>query len=107
MFEIGFSEMLLVAIVGLLVLGPERLPTAVRTTSLWLGRLRRQFNQIRTEVESEIGVQEIRQQLHNESIMAELRESRAVIDATAHEVKASLAEEPTAIPPAGSNKNGA
>ena len=51
MFDIGFSELLLIAVIGLLVLGPERLPTAVRTTSLWVGRLRRQFNQIRAEVE--------------------------------------------------------
>ena len=38
MFDIGFSELLLIAIIGLLVLGPERLPTAIRTASLWLGR---------------------------------------------------------------------
>ena len=40
MFDIGFAELLLIAVLGLLVLGPERLPTAVRTISLWLGRLR-------------------------------------------------------------------
>ena len=41
MFDIGFAELLLIAVVGLLVIGPERLPSAIRTTSLWLGRLRR------------------------------------------------------------------
>jgi sec-independent protein translocase protein TatB len=89
-FEVGFSELLLVAIIGLVVLGPERLPTAVRTTSLWIGRLRRQFNQIRTEVENELGVQEIRRQLHNDSIMDELRESRAIVQEAARDVESSL-----------------
>ncbi len=69
MFEIGFSELLLVAVVALLVLGPERLPGAVRTLGLWAGRLKRSFNAIRTEVEREIGADEIRRQLHNEQIL--------------------------------------
>jgi sec-independent protein translocase protein TatB len=74
-FDIGFSELLLIAVVGLLVLGPERLPVAVRTTSLWIGRLRRQFTEIRAEVEREIGADEIRAQLRNEEIKDQLRES--------------------------------
>ncbi len=90
MFDIGFSELLLVAVVGLLVLGPERLPTAVRTTSLWVGRLRRQFSEIRTEVEREIGADEIRAQLRNEQIMDQLRESREVLESTARELQRPL-----------------
>lgn len=86
MFDIGFSELLLVAVVGLLVLGPERLPTAVRTTSLWVGRLRRQFTEIRAEVEREIGADDIRAQLRNEQIMDQLRESREVLESTAREL---------------------
>ncbi|MCM2321560.1 MAG: Sec-independent protein translocase protein TatB, partial [Pseudomonas sp.] len=39
MFDVGFSELLLVALVALLVLGPERLPGAARTAGLWIGRL--------------------------------------------------------------------
>ena len=50
MFDIGFAELLLVSVVGLLVLGPERLPGAIRTISLWLGKLRRSFNSVRAEV---------------------------------------------------------
>lgn len=75
MFDIGFAELLLLAVVGLLVLGPERLPGAIRTTSLWIGRLRRNFNEVRREIEREVGADEIRQQLHNESIMSSLKES--------------------------------
>ena len=104
MFDIGFSELLLVGVVGLLVLGPERLPTAVRTTSLWVGRLRRQFTEIRAEVEREIGADEIRAQLRNEQIMDQLRESREVLESTARELQRPLEQtlvEPPAEPRAG------
>lgn len=69
MFEIGFGELLLVGLVALLVLGPERLPVAARMAGLWLGRLRRSFSSLRAEVEREIGADEIRRQLHNEQIL--------------------------------------
>ena len=96
MFDIGFTELLLIAVVGLVVLGPERLPRAVRTASLWIGRLRRQFNEIRTEVEREIGADEIRAQLHNESIMRELRASREALEGTAKDLTGSAL--PTGVP---------
>ena len=73
MFDIGFPELMLVAVVMLLVLGPERLPEALRTAGLWLGRLQRSFLSVKTEIEREIGMDEIRRQLHNEGVMAEMR----------------------------------
>lgn len=97
MFDIGFSELLLIAVVGLLVLGPERLPVAVRTTSLWIGRLRRQFTEIRAEVEREIGADEIRAQLRNEEIMDQLRESREVLESTSREIRQPLMEAGEAV----------
>lgn len=69
MFDIGFTELLLVGLVALIVLGPERLPGAARTAGLWIGRIKRSFLSIKTEVEREIGADEIRRQLHNESIL--------------------------------------
>lgn len=72
MFDIGFIEMLVVAVVALLVLGPERLPGAVRTVGLTIGRIKRGFADVRSQVEREIGADEIRQQLHNERIMSNL-----------------------------------
>lgn len=96
MFDIGFSELLLIAVIGLLVLGPERLPTAVRTASLWIGRIRRQFHEIRTEVEREIGADEIRAQLRNEAIMDELRQSREALESSARELRADVAPPTTA-----------
>ncbi|RJG13111.1 Sec-independent protein translocase subunit TatB [Pseudomonas cavernicola] len=79
MFGISFSELLLVALVALLVLGPERLPGAARTAGLWIGRLKRSFNAIKQEVEREIGADEIRRQLHNEHIMALEQEAKNLI----------------------------
>ncbi|MDX1370266.1 Sec-independent protein translocase protein TatB [Pseudomonas sp.] len=78
MFDIGFAELLLVGIVALLVLGPERLPGAVRTAGLWIGRLKRSFSTIKAEVEREIGADEIRRQLHNEQILDLEREMKAM-----------------------------
>ena len=109
MFDIGFSELLLIGIVGLLVLGPERLPGAVRTATLWIGRLRRQFHQIKSEVEREIGADEIRAQLRNEAIMDELRQSRDALDSSTREISsgvASLTREPRPDSGADDGKSG-
>ncbi len=78
MFDIGFTELLLVGLVALVELGPERLPGAVRTASLWIGRIKRSFNSIKAEVEREIGADEIRRQLHNERILELEREMQAM-----------------------------
>ncbi|WP_409310611.1 Sec-independent protein translocase protein TatB [Pseudomonas putida] len=54
MFEVGFSELLLIGVVALLVLGPERLPVAARTLRRGLGQARRAMHALRTQVEREI-----------------------------------------------------
>ena len=77
MFDIGFTELILVSVIGLLVLGPERLPGAIRRVSLWLGQLRRSFNAIRADIEREINADEIRQDLHNEAVMQSLKQAEA------------------------------
>ncbi|WP_324710705.1 Sec-independent protein translocase protein TatB [Pseudomonas citronellolis] len=79
MFGISFSELLLVGLVALLVLGPERLPGAARTAGLWIGRLKRSFNAIKQEVERELGADEIRRQLHNEHILQMEREAQKLM----------------------------
>jgi sec-independent protein translocase protein TatB len=78
MFDIGFTELLLIAVVALVVLGPDRLPGAVRTAGLWIGRIKRSFSAIKAEVEREIGADEIRRQLHNEQILELEREMNAM-----------------------------
>ena len=88
MFDVGFSELLLCAIVALLVFGPERLPDAVRTASLWIGRFRRAFNDIKTEVEREIGADDIRRQLHNEQVMQKLESGKQQLQRLQQELRA-------------------
>lgn len=80
MFGISFSELLLVGLVALVVLGPERLPGAARTAGLWVGRLKRSFNAIKQEVEREIGADDIRRQLHNEHILSLEQEARRILN---------------------------
>jgi len=92
MFGISFTELLLVGLVALLVLGPERLPGAARTAGLWIGRLKRSFNAIKQEVEREIGADEIRRQLHNEHILSLEQEARKIL--------APTQQEPTPVEPA-------
>jgi sec-independent protein translocase protein TatB len=93
MFGISFSELLLVGLVALLVLGPERLPGAARTAGLWVGRLKRSFNAIKQEVEREIGADEIRRQLHNEHILSLEQEARKIFTPP-------VQQEPTPVQPA-------
>src|SRR5690554_1843620 len=76
----GFFELLLIAIVGLLVIGPERLPETVRTVALWVGRVKRSLRETRTELERQLGADEIRRQLHNEEIMSSLESARKSLE---------------------------
>jgi sec-independent protein translocase protein TatB len=69
----SFFELLVIAVVGLLVIGPERLPETIRTGMLWLGRIKRTINDTKQEFEQQLGVDEIRRELHNEQIMASLK----------------------------------
>ena len=86
MFDIGFPELLLVSVVALLVVGPDRLPETIRTMALWIGRLRRSFANIRQEIENEIGADEIRAQLYNESIMQDIKQSRETLQEVKNDV---------------------
>ncbi|RZA07898.1 MAG: twin-arginine translocase subunit TatB [Moraxellaceae bacterium] len=72
MFGIDFSEFMVCFVVALVVLGPERLPEAVRTTSLWIGRMKRSLRETKEEIERQVGVDDIRRQLHTEEMMRTL-----------------------------------
>ncbi len=92
MFDIGFFELILVAVVGLVVIGPERLPGTVRTVALWIGRLKRSLRETRQELEEHIGADEIRRQLHNEDVMRSLNATRDEIQKTLSDPLGSLDE---------------
>lgn len=72
MFDIGFAELIIIFIVGLFVIGPERLPSTVRTLALWIGRIRRSLSEVRQEIEQQIGAEDIRRELHNEQVLRNL-----------------------------------
>lgn len=84
MFDIGFFELLLVATVGLLVIGPERLPDTIRTISLWVGRIKRGLRDTQAEIEQQIGADDIRRQLHNEEVMQQLKSAGDEMDKALH-----------------------
>ena len=63
MFDVGFSEILLIAVVALLVLGPERLPKAARFTGLWVRRARSQWDAVKTEFEREIAAEDLKRSI--------------------------------------------
>lgn len=65
MFDIGFGELLLLAVVALVVLGPERLPGAARTLGALLRRARDGWNSVRSEVEREMQTDELRKQMRD------------------------------------------
>jgi len=65
MFDIGFQELLLIGVVALLVVGPERLPRLARTAGLWIGKARRMVAQVKDEVERELHADELKQMLEN------------------------------------------
>lgn len=87
MFDIGFSELLIIAVISLLVIGPERLPETVRTVAMWIGRFKRSLRETRREIEQQLGADDIRRQLHNEEIMRNLEKMRTEMDALKKEVR--------------------
>ena len=88
MFDIGFAELLLIGVVGLLVVGPEQLPGAVRTVLAWTNRFRRSFDQIRTEV---------RRELHNDEIMQKLKAESQALEQQVRDTAQSMEQEIAAI----------
>ncbi|OAD20596.1 twin-arginine translocation protein TatB [Candidatus Thiomargarita nelsonii] len=67
MFDIGFWELSLIAVVALLVFGPEKLPGAARTAGLWIGRARRFLGTIKQDIDKELHLQEMQDAIkHND-----------------------------------------
>jgi sec-independent protein translocase protein TatB len=60
MFDVGLLELLLVGIVALLVVGPERLPKLARTAGMWLGRGRRFISSVKDDIDRELKADELR-----------------------------------------------
>lgn len=80
MFDIGFSELLVIAVVALVVLGPERLPKAARFAGLWVRRARGQWDSVKQELERE---------LHADEIKRQFRDAQASVHDTEAQLRAS------------------
>ena len=65
MFDVGFSELLIIAVVALLVLGPERLPKATRFAGLWVRKARAQWYSVKSEFEFEMAQEEMKKHLQD------------------------------------------
>ena len=89
MFDIGFSEILIVATLTLIIMGPKRLPETVKTITLWLGRIRNFINSAKVEIENEVGIDEIKKQLHNEKIMNEIEKSKRELNSISKDLSMS------------------
>jgi sec-independent protein translocase protein TatB len=63
MFDIGFLELLICGVIALLVLGPERLPSAARAAGRWIGSARRMMSQFTSELDRELKAEDLRQEL--------------------------------------------
>jgi len=99
MFDIGFPELLIIGIVSLIVIGPAQLPQTIRAIALWIGRFKRGFSDLRSEIERGIGADEIKQQLHNEAILKEIEKSKAAIAQTTQDATAFAAKQASALRP--------
>ncbi|HBO22365.1 Sec-independent protein translocase protein TatB [Providencia sp.] len=85
MFDIGFTELLLVAVIGLVVLGPERLPVAVRTVAGWIRAMRSMAANVQNELSQELKLQELQETLKKV-------EEKAGMEALSPELKQSMDE---------------
>ncbi len=75
MFDLGFWELALVALVALVVIGPERLPQVMRTTGTWLSRLRGMTLSIRSELEQELYRHDVDGQLAEKTSVDDIKQS--------------------------------
>lgn len=108
MFDIGFWELVVIAVVGLLVLGPERLPVAIRTVSSWVSTIKSAANSVKDELSHELKIQEMHdnlkkaEQLGMNNISPELQDSIDSLRDAAASVTRPYADVDTDTPPSAS-----
>ncbi|MGZ4957787.1 MAG: Sec-independent protein translocase protein TatB [Methylomonas sp.] len=90
MFDVGFSELVMVALIALLVIGPERLPKAARIAGWWLGKARSTIANVKAEIKQELHAEEMRQLLQQQSIADELQRTVDDTKAAASDINKSL-----------------
>lgn len=94
MFEVGFSELLMLGLVTLIVVGPQRLPAAARIAGLWIGKLSRTMATVKSEIQNELHAEDVRQMLQNQIVPDEMKqlveETEAVVSEINTETRALI-----------------
>ncbi len=80
MFDIGFFELMLIGIIGLVVLGPERLPHAIRMTGAWVGKIRRASVAVKDELEREVNAHEMKKRIQEQMEEAGINDIKKSFD---------------------------
>lgn len=96
MSDIGFSELLLVLTIALIVIGPKRLPEAARFLGYWTGRIQRAIQGARRDMERELGIDDVRREVHNQLLLEDLAKERKQVEAA---FQRSQAQPPPAAAP--------
>ena len=91
MFDIGFWELVLISVVGLVVLGPERLPVAIRSVSKFVGQAKSMANSVKDELSHELKVQELQENLRKAEKMG-MEDLSPDLKASVDELKQAAAE---------------
>ena len=90
MFDIGFGEIILIAVLALVILGPEKFPTAIKTLGMWIGKAKRTINGIQSEISEELRLDEIKRSVSitKEELTQELDELKQPFTEAGVEAKA-------------------
>jgi len=88
MFDVGFWEILLIGVLALVVIGPERLPGAARQAGYFVGKARRYIEGVKSEVASELDVNEFKRMLHNQEV--QINELQQQLKSGIDDVKSEL-----------------
>jgi len=87
MFDIGFSELVLIAIVALLVIGPDRLPKVARTAGLWVGKMRGFVTSVKADIDQELAVDELKKILKEQADASGIHEIIEETKSTTDEIQ--------------------
>jgi sec-independent protein translocase protein TatB len=95
MFDVSFSELMLIGVIALIVIGPERLPKVARTVGHLLGRAQRYVNEVKSDIQKEIDLKEIGDIKHQMEDAA--RSVQTSMTSSADELKAAVAQPAQAL----------
>jgi len=90
MFDVGFSEIVLIGVVALIVIGPERLPKAARTMGLLFGRLQRYVGEVKADISREMELDELRKL--QKQVQGAAQEFKTSVESAAQNVHAGVRE---------------